>query len=135
MSWYPDDLVERVVEALEPTQEPAARPEDYLGLAERIIRCAAGQVDGRGAVAGPWRGEEATCSTGRFLGALGALIGNDCCADMPPLLHHCALYLARRLAENRRRDVPFLAYFAKEIAWELLSASEAMADAADALRE
>ena len=122
-------------EALERARKLGPRPsgvprESYLDRAERIVRMAASWVDEGGAVVDPWRGEEATYETGRFVGALGGLVGAGRCLDLVGLLERTI----RRLLDFFRREAmredvgTALEFHSKELAWAIWNAGGSLSE-------
>ncbi|RKY65225.1 MAG: hypothetical protein DRP99_00530, partial [Candidatus Latescibacterota bacterium] len=104
--------------------------EGYLNRAERIVRMAASWVDEGGAVVDPWRGDEATYETGRFVGALGGLVGAGRCLDLVGLLERTI----RRLLDFFRREAmgedvgTALEFHSKELAWAIWNAGKSLSE-------
>ncbi len=95
--------------------------EAYLDEAEALVRRAARWQDDEGRILDPWHGAEDCYDTGRFVGALGGLVGAGRCLDLLANLDAGVRRLARFYRWQMTGSGPSLAaeFFSKEIGWAL----------------
>ncbi len=127
-----EQLLAKALGRIRPLEEAPATAGEYLDTAEAIVRRAVEWLDEGGRVIDPWQRKEVTWATGRFVGALGGLVGAGRCADLTDALSRAVRRVAEILRRQRSGSGPRTAieFFAKELAWALWHAGAAIEPAA-----